>query len=363
MSLLSRYLFRQGLFLLALFIAFGLGSYLLVDMFYRLPEFLEAGAKSGEVLLYFAAKLPLLLSQLLAAVLLLSLVVLLGMMKRNRELMALEAGGVSGSRLVAVLLCLGFGVSLAQFGLSQIVGVRSEAEANRIWNSVVRKEDPERLKLKNVWFRDGDMIIFLNDFNLAANEGGPAILYVTDPATATLRTVTRAEKVKVAGEEWTFFNVVQTSLSTLEVARFERQSRIISQDMESLAAAARKGDDGTSFDPVTLPVWELYEVIRQLKLTGSNTERLETSLHSKFSYALSMTLLALVALSVVRGTGNIYLAVLLALGVVFFFYAATVSGSSAAQSGVIPPWLGGWGNNLVLLFVLACRNGGRFLRR
>ena len=85
MSLLFRYLFFRHARLLLLTLALGGGMFMLTDMVDRLDVLLDAGASPMLMLLYYAARLPGIIAQILPAVFLLASVILLCLMAHNRE--------------------------------------------------------------------------------------------------------------------------------------------------------------------------------------------------------------------------------------------------------------------------------------
>ena len=100
MTLLSRYLIRQNLFLLFAILLMSTGLYLLTDFFERLDNFLESGTSAKMVLIFFSVKIPLIISQILPAVFMLAMVAQMNFLQRSRELIALTAGGISPMALV-----------------------------------------------------------------------------------------------------------------------------------------------------------------------------------------------------------------------------------------------------------------------
>ena len=106
MSLLFRYLTKNNAMILLPTLAVGIGLYVLTDLFERLDNFIEAGLSVGMVLTYFIVKMPLVISQILPVIFLLSAVIQLCIMARSRELTALQAGGISlGVVANSMILC------------------------------------------------------------------------------------------------------------------------------------------------------------------------------------------------------------------------------------------------------------------
>ena len=107
MSLLTRYLLRQNLFLNLTILFAGTCLYLLTDLFERLENFIDAEVSLGLMATFFAMKIPMIISQILPAVFLLAFVIQLNILDRTKELMALQAGGVSPFVLLRFILLYG----------------------------------------------------------------------------------------------------------------------------------------------------------------------------------------------------------------------------------------------------------------
>ena len=161
MKLLFRYLVRNNAFILLPTLGVGIGLYLLTDLFERLDNFVEAGVPVSMVLLYFAVKTPLVISQILPVIFLLSTVIQLCLMARSRELMALQAGGISLGVVARSMLLCGIFWGAVQLTFSEYLGVAGERESARIWQEEVRKRNLAATVLHNQWFADGQWIVSL----------------------------------------------------------------------------------------------------------------------------------------------------------------------------------------------------------
>ena len=137
-SLLDRYLFKQTNYLLLITLIIGAGVYLMSELFDRLDNFIEAGIGLKLVVIYFCFKLPFILAQILPAAFLLSVIIQLCLMARNRELLALQAGGISLWRIVAFFVLLGLFWGSIQLFLSQNLGVWGNRQAITIWNEQIK---------------------------------------------------------------------------------------------------------------------------------------------------------------------------------------------------------------------------------
>ena len=95
MSLLFRYLTKNNAMILLPTLAVGIGLYVLTDLFERLDNFIEAGLSVGMVLTYFVVKMPLVISQILPVIFLLSTVIQLCIMARSRSFAAFSGAASS----------------------------------------------------------------------------------------------------------------------------------------------------------------------------------------------------------------------------------------------------------------------------
>ncbi len=341
MGTLDKYLARQNLAAMLTCLGIGVGLYLLSDVFDRLDDFLEAGLGLGTAVTYFLVKIPLIVSQILPAVFLVSMVIQLGMMARSRELLALRAGGVTFGRLCAFFLIYAVGWCLVQLAVAQVVGVYGEAAANRIWSEEVRQRKVERMELPNLWFREGAFVVELKKAWPGRGEAEGAMLLEVDPDNRRIHRIITAQKVEAEPGEWTFSGVKVLDPVTFA---YEPQATLVlplNQDLRSFLAI------DPNVDPASLPMWKLSGVMERLAASGSNVERLRTAWHMKWSYAFSLAAMALIALALTTLRENLYLNLGLSLALTFAYYAVFMLGVTAGQKGLLPAVFGAWLGNIL----------------
>ncbi len=341
MTVLTRYLLRQNLGLLLIICGIGLGVYVFVELFDRLDDFLEAGASSQAIISYFLFRIPFILAQIFPAVFLVSLLVQMGLMMRNRELLALQACAVSLWTVTKSIVLYALVLSLVQLFFSEALGVAGYRAAEKIRSEELRNRKSSELMLPNVWFREGNFIVHMEQLKPVQRKGQKLSIYVIDAADAgKIVEIVRAEEFFVQGGVWQLRDVAR-----LDPGSFSR----VTITQETLALAT----DPLTFKSVdpkasmqSLPVWQLGEEIRRLKDSGSNIERLETAWHSKMAYATSLVVMALLALGVISFFHSLYMIIPLGLVLTFFYYAVFVVFVSAGENGVVPPAAGAWAANL-----------------
>ncbi len=356
MSLLFRYLTKNNAFILLPTLAVGIGLYVLTDLFERLDNFIEAGLSVGMVFTYFIVKMPLVISQILPVIFLLSTVIQLCIMARSRELTALQAGGISLGVVANSMILCGLFWSGVQLGFSEYLGVAGERESARIWQEEVRKKNLAATVLTDVWFTDGDWIVSLGTLDPKAHGTGFSGFELSEDGLSITRIVQAASYTAEPGR-WALRDVhVYTpgAFSQEQVPDFVLPLRQAPETFRLVNAGTK---------PQQLPLWQLGEAIDQLKASGSNVETLRTAWHAKLAYAASILVMAFVATAIVSWKDNIYIAVTIALVCTFLYYAVYTLGTTLGQRGMVSPILGAWSANIIAAVLSMWRLVPMLLRR
>lgn len=335
MSLLFRYVVRGNILLMLPTLGVGMGLYILTDLFERLENFIEAGLSFGMVAMYFAVKMPLVISQILPVIFLLSTVIQLCIMARSRELVALQAGGVSLAVLGRMLLVCGLAWGGVQLCFSEVLGVAGERESARIWQEEVRKRNLAASVLSNVWFTEGGWVISLEALS-PDNTGTGFVGYELSPDGLNLRRLVLAKTFTAKPRDWTLRDVTLYEPAAYGSTDQPTMPLALKQDPQTF----RLVKPGSK--PQQLPLWQLGEVIDRLADSGSNVESLRTAWHMKLAYAASLVVMALVATALVMSTTNLYIATALALMSTFIYYALFTVGTALGQRGVLDPVMAAW---------------------
>lgn len=336
---LSSYLVRQNLFLMATCLGAGVFIYLLTDLADRLEHFLDAGLGARQILTYFLVKMPLIFSQILPAVFLLGVVIQLGLMVRNREMMALRAGGMSMGWFIRFFVVYALVWSLGQLVFSQFIASYGEQEASRIWREEVRKRQLDKRVVKNLWFREGAYIVHATEAQPTQSRVNDVTVYEFDRDSMRLERIMTAKKGLVDEHGWGLLDVWEIETKDFMASKLLTHFIPLRQDMRGFlnADVADRSD---------LPLWHLAQVIDELRESGSNVERLRTAWHGKWSYAFSIITMALLALAMCSFFENMYINLVLSLLVIFSYYGLYVLGITTGQKGILPPMVGAWLANM-----------------
>jgi lipopolysaccharide export system permease protein len=352
MTLLSRYILRQNLFLLLLICVIGLGVYVFIDLFDRLDNFLEAGVGAASIAAYYFYSLPFILAQIFPAVFLIALMVQLGLMLRGRELLALEACAVSMGSITKTVLGLAAVLCVVQFLFSQVLGASGHKAATRIWDEEVRNRRTVSKVLHNVWFREEGTIVRVGSLMPAVRAGEDLDLYVLEPDDpGRIREILRAKAFQVTDAGWELASVIRN----VPGAFTQETLPDLRVDLKTDVRGFLTVDPKANLD--SLPLWQLGLEIDRLRDSGSNIERLLTAWHMKLAYSCSVLIMALVALAILSVFGSLYVVIPTGLVVTFCYYGLFMIFVSAGEKGLLPPVGAAWAAN----GIFAALAGGRIL--
>lgn len=335
MTLLFRYLTRSNLFLLFIILLAGTGIYVITDLFERIENFIEADIGLGGVFLFFLAKVPNIISQILPAVFLIALIIQLNILARTNEMVALKAGGISPMVILRFIIIYGFAWALMQLLFSQVIGVQTERYASNMWDTQVRG-NVRKAEVRGLWFTEKNYIVHLDYASATEKEGKGFIAYELSDDSLKILTIIDAQSFTFKSGEWHLFHGGEAKPEEFIKTSFDEKIVPLKEDLEAFAIVE------TTTKPEHLPLWELGTVIKKLQTAGSNVENLRVAWHGKISYAFSILVVGIFALAICQTTSNIYKAVASGILVIFIYYTLNTFSSTLGDKGIIPPVLASW---------------------
>ncbi len=344
MKLLTKYMIKNHSRLVFITLAIGICIFILIDLIEKADIFMASRKPFAYALEYYFLKLPFIVSQTLPSIFLLASVIFLSLMVSSREIIALQAGGVSVYTITKNLIGLGIFWALAQFALSQMLMHVTEQKANFLWRYEVRERIFVEKSLENLWFFDSGYIVHVG-LIYERGRGENFVAYKLADNARSAEGIIRAEKFTAHDNGWELENVKlyypekyiekEQKAFTLPIEQSVRFYFISSQDE----------------NPQTLSFFVLGEAIKRLQDSGSNIENMQTIWHSKITYSVMIVVFAVLAVAIISFNANSYIAVMLAVVVSFVSYVLSSFGMFLGQSGKIPPVFGAW-FPCVLLLVL-----------
>jgi lipopolysaccharide export system permease protein len=163
----------------------------------------------GSIFLYLALTSPRNFYELMPSGALLGSLVTLGAMANGRELVAMQAAGVSRPRIIWSVLRAGLLLAAITAAIGEYVAPVSERAATMLKATALQQQIASRTKY-GFWLRDGDVYINIRQIERQENLGDVNI-YELNPD-GTLKLATHADKAIYDGTKW--------RLENLKISRF-----------------------------------------------------------------------------------------------------------------------------------------------
>lgn len=341
MTLLNRYLCKRNLFLLVSILFMATGIYILADLFQLMDNFWSAGLGIGSIAIYFIAKMPMIISQVLPAVFLLSVVVQLSLMNKNREDVALQAGGVSPVRMVKFVLFYGLAWALIQLVFSQALGVYGERTASQLYAKEVKGRNDDSYFIEGLWFTKTPFVVRMGKAWPNQERANEVYVYHLTADGLGIENTYYAKSARSSKKDWILQNVEVVTPPKYSFSKEEQVALPIGQNLHAFKGYERKSSNSE------MEIRDLWDNIKRLEAAGTNVEAMRTNFHSRFAYAFSIVAMGLLGLVITMRTSNIYMAVILSLICTFAYYVLNTILTTMGESGKIIPYIAVWTTNVI----------------
>ncbi|MFN8510648.1 MAG: LptF/LptG family permease [Deinococcaceae bacterium] len=363
--MLMRYLYRE--ILPPFFVGIALYSTLFLFGYFFIGSQWLDGVAVQKILLWLLYRVPDTLVKVFPMAVVLMVVVALGRLMSEHELVAMGAGGLSIKRIAAPVLVVAAVTSVGALLLSEYVTPKTELESRRLWYEELPQNPQGLLRLEGSTFPLG---------------GGLELYFQTfDPQTQEMRnvrisqwknrlgTLIFADKALYQGNDLVLFHPLTTTINFGQLegvglaSNFEETQRALRKALPlfntstdpnskmtlktgtSRAEAIAKFADG--FAAETHGLTQMWRDIQDKSLTPKERFDARVSFGTTLALPFANLVLALVSLPFAmrfgRGTG---VALGISVLIVIVYYVLFALGRSFALIGLVPPELGVWLANL-----------------
>ena len=304
------------------------------------------GNGQAEILRYVGLRGPQIVTFVFPFSVLLGTILTLITMNQNSEIISLKAAGLSAHQVLAPLLLASLGVAVVSFAFNERITARATAGLDQ-WKDVNYGKLPiDRGDYSNVWVRDGDDLIEVDQVRGrgAGVQLGNVTIY--DRAGGNLVSIIRAPHGRRVGATWriepaTRFDVASGDLVPLGAATVMAGVRPDQFTLGSIDA------DGLSF-------FALRRAIGDLSDAGRPTKALEGTLWHKLSGPLSsvlMPLLGAVAAFGIARSGKLFVRAVIGMALGFAYFVADNFALAMGNLGAYPPFLAAWAPFLLFFLI------------
>lgn len=344
MRIIPRYVLRHFFPIFALALSAFVGLYLIIDFFEKADHLLEKQVSFGDICLYFLYKVPFIVTQGIPMVVLLATLIALGMLKRNRELIALRAAGVNTTYYTGPILLAALAISLIHIIADEGMVRSMNRKSALIWEEQVKHSRSSiAWSRENVWYRGHDIIYQIRLYDSKRQVLERVSLFYLDPQSRLIERLD-AKRFYWDGHKWIAEEgiILRFSGSVAQQECF---------DVKELALAETPKDFASiEAIPEELDWLSMYEYVKKVKLEGYNATPFEVELHMRAALPLTTFILALLGVTIALRQGlhaGIAVGVGVALMVAFVYFAVFQTGCSLATAGILPVSVGVWAANLI----------------
>ncbi len=354
MKKLDRYLLKElsGPFFLAVI---GLAIFLLLNLIIALSG-LMAGHGVGVLAMakLILLRLPDLMVVAFPMALLFAIFLGLGRLVHDREVMGMEAGGISRRRLLAPLFFAGLVVASGNFFFQNWIAPQAEHAYQMEIRRIIFRGRLPHIRAHTFFTGPGETFFYGRRFDerdgilseiLIHDMGGDLVPRKGD---ATMMVLT-AERGQWIDDTWILTDGI--------IFGYDRQGRLVyTASFESIEIATGL----TSADyilgaksPSEMRLDELLARIKIFRRAGLDITRLQVELHSRFAIPLTALIFALIGgpLSFIFSKRSRAMGVMISLLLVGFFQGTLLWAETMGKGGVIPPAVAGWAPNLIFGFI------------
>lgn len=350
MSILSRYLVRSYLWMIATCLGAFVAIYLVVDFMEKFAKFSRAGASWTAVLLYFACKIPEIVSQTMSMAVLMGTILTIGTLAKNSEITAMRSSGVSLVQIGRPLLLTAAGISVLLLLMQEFVTPASNEKMRSIEQLEIEKVLNRQygrwtlFRWNNIWHRHGNQILKARFFNPDNSTLSGVTLWVVNQQMEPVVRIDADTATPVAGG-WEFHKMTKRVFSP------EGAITVSGKDAGVVALNLRIADLKVVSDSTEdMGFGELRRYCRKIRESGYDATRYLTLLHAKISLPFAALIMAFLGVPFSlkdSRSGNIWIGIGIGVVIGFSYFIVNAFLLSLGQAGALPPPVAAWAANLM----------------
>jgi lipopolysaccharide export system permease protein len=344
MTVVHRYIAATFMKYFAMVLVMVVLIYLAIDFFSRIDRFLSSPVSGFDIFLYFAYKMPLIISQIAPIGVLLAALIVFGLMSRNNEIIALKSGGVSVFYLLKPVAVIGALFTVALFLFSEVAVPVTIARSNEIDAQRRGERRSAAPSGQDIWIRHADGIAHARYFHPREPVVFGISLYFLDDNNRMTRRIDARRGEYVDGA-WVLYE------SMIQYLERDKGLRTEYKETLNLELALEPSD----FQRVVLQSQEmsflsLYRYIQRVQREGYDPTKYRVDFYGKTAFPFVCLIMAVMGSAIaLRGKTKDVMATGFAYGIILAFaYWSIYSFSlSMGYGGLMPAPLAAWTANIL----------------
>ena len=349
---LDYYLLRNFLFYFVVITAGFVLLYEIITLFDLLSDISEHRTSLGEVVEYFRYLSYFLFYQLAPLSCLIAVLITLGVMAKNNELVAFKSAGISLYRVAAPLLVIGCVFSGGLFLFDSTYLPYATQRQDELRNQIKGRAAQTYYQPQRRWIFGNDSKIYNYQlFDRDQSLFGGLNVFELNPATFEERRRVYAARARWEDEQKTWI------LESGWVRDF-KDGRVTHFNQFPVMEFPELNEPPSYFNrevrqSYQMDWWELRRYIAGLRQAGFDVARLSVQLQEKLSFPLIAPVVVLLAIpfSILVGTRGAVGGLALGLGVSFIYRGVASLSEAMGAVGQLPPALAAWAPDVIFLFL------------
>ena len=349
MKILFRYIFCETLKYLLMILCLIVLLFVVIDYITHVDKFISAGAQWTLGLSYVFFRIPYIISILGPIAILLPVLIVFGVMRRNREMLALNASGISPFVLFKPVFLLGMCGTLFLFINANWLSPPTIQEAHRIRYQEIQKNENLFAHKENIWIKDTKMIGYIRYYDPNLKKIFGVTLNFFDE-NFHLKKRIEAKEGNVHGGYWEMKNafvLLQTDKQEYITKNYKSIKQPMKWSPEKMTDIVKRSEE--------MSIANISRYIQRIKKEGYDATYYQVEFQAKLAFPFACIIMCLVAMGVsVRTThqsGGFAVGIVAGICVAFAYWVLYSFCLSLGHSGQLPPIIAGWTANTFFLCV------------
>jgi lipopolysaccharide export system permease protein len=347
LRLLDKYIIKEYLRFFFITLVSLIALFLIVDFFEKIRMFLSNHASIGQMASYFLFSVPMIVSLMLPAAVLLATLMTYSSLSKSSEIIAMKANGVSLYRISAPVLIFAAIVAVFLFYFSEIITPSSIQKAEHIIIADVQKQKTfGSFKQNELWYRGDDAIYNFKIFDVTNNTLRGIVINYINPD-FTLQRRIDAQRAEWKNGQWVFYDLLLTHFDNTNTP-------VLEWSKEKIIPLPEKPNDFKIMqkDAEKMGFFDLWKYVNKIQAEGYDATRYLVDLHGKLAFPFVTLILVLIGISFSTRSerqGGVMQSVGIGIIIGFSYWIVHAFSMSLGRSGILPAILSAWVANILFL--------------
>jgi lipopolysaccharide export system permease protein len=351
LRLLDKYIFKEFVRFFCITGISFIALYLIVDFFEKIRMFLSNSASIIQMLSYFMFSIPLIISLILPAAVLLAALLTFSNLSKFSEITAMKANGISLHRLSLPVLIFASIIAVFLFYFSELITPSALQKAEHIVLVDVQKQKTMGFfKQDEIWYHGEGAIYNFKMFDVTKNTlRGITINYINPDF--TLKTRIDAQAAQWNNGKWIFYNLLQTRFDSNNspILEWAKQKVIDLPEQPNDFKIMQKDAEKMGF-------FDLRKYVKKIQAEGYDATRYLVDLHGKLAFPFVTLILVIIGISFSlrqERHGGVMQSVGIGIIIGFSYWIVHAFSMSLGRSGILPAILSAWLANIIFFTAAA----------